>query len=185
MHQNVVAASLPSHQIRVVPVVKLRPAPYNPRKIDRAAMAGLTKSMERFGDVQPIVWNERSGYIVGGHQRLKVLKRKKVQEVAVVVVDLDDTEEKALNVALNNPHVAGEFTDGLAALLAEIQADDAALFSDLRFDALLAEATEPLGLVDPDLIPATPQDAGYAAWRPLDVRAAPVALWRLPRRDRR
>ena len=57
--------------------------------------------MERFGAVQPIIWNERSGYVVGGHQRLKVLRRKKVQEVAVVVVDLDETEEKALNLALN------------------------------------------------------------------------------------
>ncbi|MGA8575964.1 MAG: DNA methyltransferase [Candidatus Cybelea sp.] len=152
------AASLPSHpQIRVVPLVALRPAPYNPRRIDRAAMAGLTKSMERFGDVQPIVWNQRSGYIVGGHQRLKVLKRTKVQEAAVVVVDLDETEEKALNVALNSRHLAGEFTDALQALLAEIQADDAALFSDLRFDALLAEAQEPVGLVDPDLVPQRPK----------------------------
>lgn len=145
------------HQIRVIPLVQLKPAPYNPRKIDRAAMAGLTRSFERFGDVQPIVWNQRSGYIIGGHQRLKVLKRKKVQEAAVVVVDLDETEEKALNLALNSPHLAGEFTDALQALLAEIQADDAALFRDLRFDALLAEATEPVGLVDPDLVPEVPK----------------------------
>lgn len=100
------------HAIRVMNIADLKPAPYNPRRIDRAAIEGLTRSMERFGDVQPIVWNRRSGFIVGGHQRLKVLKRKKVQEVAVavVVVDLDETEEKALNVALNSPHLAGEFT---------------------------------------------------------------------------
>jgi len=151
------AASLRSHpQIRIVPLATLKPAPYNPRQIDRAALAGLTKSMERFGDVQPIVWNQRSGYIVGGHQRLKILKRTKVQEVAVVIVDLDETEEKALNLALNSPHLAGEFTDGLQALLEEIQADNAALFTDLRFDALLAEATEPVGLVDPELVPQLP-----------------------------
>ena len=153
-----VAASLPGHpQIRMMPVAKLKPAPYNPRKIDRAAMEGLTKSIERFGDVQPIVWNQRSGHIVGGHQRLKVLKREKAQEVAVVVVDLDQTEEKALNLALNSSHLTGEFTDDLQALLAEIQTDDAALFNELRFDALLAEAQEPVGLVDPDLVPEAPK----------------------------
>lgn len=158
MKQNYAAASLPSHhQIRLMPVAKLKPAPYNPRKIDRAAMEGLTKSMERFGDVQPIVWNQRSGYIVGGHQRLKILKRKKVHEVAVVVVDLDQTDERALNVALNSPSLAGEFTDDLQALLAEIHADDALLFSDLRFDVLLAEAKDPVGLVDPDLVPEAPK----------------------------
>jgi hypothetical protein len=31
----------------------------------------------------------------------------------VVVVDLDESDEKALNVALHNPHLAGEFTDDL------------------------------------------------------------------------
>jgi site-specific DNA-methyltransferase (adenine-specific) len=74
-----------------------------------------------------------------------------------VVVDLGETDEKALNLALNSPHLAGEFTDDLQALLAEIQADDAALFGELRFDALLAEAKEPVGLVDPDLIPEAPK----------------------------
>jgi hypothetical protein len=172
MKSNFSAPSPPGHsKILVVPLVKLKPAPYNPRKIDRAALAGLAKSMERFGVVQPIIWNERSGYIVGGHQRLKVLERKKVREVAVVVVDLDETEERALNVALNSPHLAGEFTDGLQALLAEIQADDAALFSDLRFDALLAEVTEPVGLVDPDLVPQLPKT-------PV---TQPGDLWRLGR----
>jgi DNA modification methylase len=155
----ITAPLLGRHEIRQMPIADLRPALYNPRKIDRAALAGLTKSMERFGDVQPIVWNERSGYIVGGHQRLKILKKKGLREVAVVVVDLDETDEKALNLALNSPHLAGEFTDELQALLAEIRADDAALFRDLRLDALLADIPEAAGLIDPDLIPDLPTTA--------------------------
>jgi ParB-like chromosome segregation protein Spo0J len=75
--------------IRTMDVSDLKPAPYNPRRIDPAAMHGLTKSLERFGDVQPIVWNKRSGLVVGGHQRLKILKSKKVNQTTVVVVDLD------------------------------------------------------------------------------------------------
>ena len=68
-------------------VSALRASIYNPRQISPAAMAALTKSLERFGDVQPIVWNKRSGLVVAGHQRLKVLKSKKVKQTSVVVVD--------------------------------------------------------------------------------------------------
>jgi len=51
--------------------------------------------------VEPIVWNKRTGNIVGGHQRLKVLLDMGMREVDCVVVDLDEAKEKALNLALN------------------------------------------------------------------------------------
>lgn len=122
--------------IRVVPLSTLKPAPYNPRRIDPASMAALTKSLERFGLVEPIIWNERTGYVVGGHQRLEVLTKKRATETAVVVVDLDETDEKALNVALNSPHLTGQFTDDLEGLLAEIRAADTELAQDLRLEEL-------------------------------------------------
>lgn len=153
----IAAPGAASPQIRSMPIADLAPAPYNPRRIDRSAMTGLTRSIERFGNVQPIVFNARSGYVVAGHQRLKVLKRTKVKTTEVVVVDLDEKDERALNVALNNPHLGGEFTDELQALLAELRADDPTLFNDLRFDALLAEAKEVPGLVDPDVVPDLPK----------------------------
>jgi DNA modification methylase len=129
-----------SPEIRRVPVKSLKPAPYNPRRIDPAAMAGLEKSLERFGVVEPIIFNQRSGFVVGGHQRLKVLRRMKVSQADVVVVDLDDTDEKALNLALNNLAITGEFSDKLAGLLHEIGTANAALFADLRLDSLLVTA---------------------------------------------
>ena len=89
--------------IRTMKLADLKPAKYNPRKIDDAAMAGLEQSMTRFGVVEPIIFNARSGVVVGGHQRLKVLRSQKITETDVVVVELDEIEEKALNVALNSP----------------------------------------------------------------------------------
>ena len=105
-------------------------------------MAGLEKSLERFGVVEPIIVNNRDGKmtVVGGHQRLKVLRRMKVASADVVVVDLDDTDEKALNLALNNPAITGEFSDKLADLLSEVEQANSTLFADLRLDQLLAEA---------------------------------------------
>jgi ParB-like chromosome segregation protein Spo0J len=71
--------------------------------------------------VQPIVWNERTGHVVAGHQRLNVLKNRGDVEAECVVVDLPLSREKALNVALNNSAVASDW-DGekLHALLEEL-----------------------------------------------------------------
>lgn len=82
----------------------LKEADYNPRIQLEPGMAEYEKlksSIETFGDVEPIVWNKRSGNVVGGHQRLTVLKDMGVETTLVSVVDLSDTEEKMLNVALN------------------------------------------------------------------------------------
>lgn len=82
----------------------LKPAPYNPRvdlKPGDKEFEKLKRSVETFGLVEPVVFNKRSGYVVGGHQRLKVLQIMGFDEVPVSVVDLDDDMERALNVALN------------------------------------------------------------------------------------
>ena len=78
----------------------LVPAPYNPRAISDDALAGLGESIGRFGLVQPVIVNARTGRVVGGHQRLKVLQARGVEETDVVVVDLPEAEEKALNSLL-------------------------------------------------------------------------------------
>ncbi len=104
--------------IRKIPIEKLNPAPYNPRQDLRpgdAAFEKLRRSMSEFGCVEPIVWNERTGNVVGGHQRLKVLAEGGAAEVEVSVVDLDPDREKALNLALNK--ITGAWDD---VLLAEI-----------------------------------------------------------------
>jgi DNA modification methylase len=135
-------------------VKDLKPAPYNPRRIDQSSLAALGKSIDRFGVVEPIIFNRRSGFVVGGHQRLKVLRSKKVATTPVVVVDLHETEERALNVALNSSKLTGEFTAALHELLAEIEAADAQMFRELRLDELLADQEPRVYLRDPDEAPA-------------------------------
>lgn len=122
----------------------LSPAPYNPRKIQPRALAGLTESIKRFGLVQPIIVNERTGNVVGGHQRIKALQALGEEFAQVLVIDLPEVEEKALNITLNNPHIEGEFDDGLDALLGEIGAFDSNEFDGLLFDDLagVVEAAE-------------------------------------------
>ncbi len=81
-------------------------APYNPRKISGPALAGLSASIARFGLVQPVIVNERTGRVVGGHQRIKAMAAQGETETDAILVDLPESEEKALNVALNSASIA-------------------------------------------------------------------------------
>lgn len=99
-----------------IPRSQINPAPYNPRTMDQGARKKLRESLKRWGLVEPLVWNRRTGHLVGGHQRLAEMDRlvgypdkTPDYEVPCAVVDLDEVEEKQLNVALNNPNLQGEY----------------------------------------------------------------------------
>ena len=91
-------------RLETVELDKLKEAAYNPRVKLEPGMdeyEKLRKSIEMFGDVEPIVWNQRTGNVVGGHQRLQVLRDLGKKEATVSVVDMDEAAEKRLNIALN------------------------------------------------------------------------------------
>ena len=114
-------------------------ATYNPR-VD--LMPGdeefqyLEESMRRFGQVLPIVWNQRTNRVVGGHQRLSVLEYWGETETEVSVVDLDETKEKQLNLALNK--ITGSWdNEKLRSVLKELGDDALGIgFSEAEIDAL-------------------------------------------------
>lgn len=91
-------------EIRKVPISLLNAAPYNPRKDLQPGdpeYQKIARSIEKYGCVEPIIWNEKTGNVIGGHQRLKVLAATGAVEVDVSVVQLSLEDEKALNLALN------------------------------------------------------------------------------------
>lgn len=112
--------------IRRIPVTDINPAEYNPRKNLKPgdpAYEKLRRSMTEFGYVEPIIWNEETGNIVGGHQRYKILLEEGQTEVECVVVKLSPEREKALNVALNK--VTGDWEiKALADLIKGLEAQD-------------------------------------------------------------
>lgn len=107
-------------------VTELLPADYNPRKDLKPGdpeYEKLKRSIEQFGYVEPVIWNSRTGCVVGGHQRLKVLQDLGMTEVDCVIIDMDVEHEKALNIALNK--ISGEWdNDKLADLIADLQGVD-------------------------------------------------------------
>lgn len=99
-------------RIETLSIKKLKPAPYNPRVELKPGMPEyerLKRSITEFELVQPLVWNETTGHVVGGHQRLSILKQEGIKDVPVVVVSISLEREKALNIALNNEQVGGKW----------------------------------------------------------------------------
>jgi len=112
--------------IKRIAIEKLKPALYNPRKDLKTGdpeYEKLKTSIDEFGFIEPIVWNETTGNVISGHQRLKVLKDRGEKEVDVVIVDFDKKKEKLANIALNKISGDWEFTM-LADLLQELDAGD-------------------------------------------------------------
>lgn len=126
-------------QIKKMKLAELKPAPYNPRYLTAADREALKKSIQAYGLVQPLVWNKRTGHVVGGNQRLLILQEMGVEEVEVVVVDLSLDEEKTLNLALNK--IGGEWDNNkLVDVLTSLPDDLKELtgFTELEIEDLLS-----------------------------------------------
>lgn len=148
--------------IRTISIDQIKRAAYNPR-IDLqpgdAEYEAIARSLDEFGMVEPLIWNERTGNLVGGHQRLKILIGRGDTDAIVSVVDLDDERERALNVALNrvqgrwDPAALGELLRALPAGLIDVtgyqrgQVDE--LLRDLQREAdKAARAAAPAAIDD-------------------------------------
>lgn len=102
----------------------INPAPYNPRVIGEGAEKRLKSKMKTMGLLGTLIWNERTGNLVSGHQRLKQLDSLEGYpakcddyEIRVTAVDVDEKTEIEANVFLNNPSAQGEWDlDALAAI---------------------------------------------------------------------
>ena len=87
--------------IQVKKISELKAAPYNPRTSTEKQEAHLKASLKKFGVVEPIIFNKQTGFIVGGHFRVRELKKLGYKEIECVIVDLNEADEKELNIRLN------------------------------------------------------------------------------------
>lgn len=176
----------------------LKANPKNPRKVTDKKLSALKKSLQEFGDLGGIVFNKRTGQIVGGHQRLEVFKklgkgtvvleRKRetptkngtLNEGRIEIgeesfsyreVDWDEAREKAANIAANKG--AGEWDlPQLGEWFAELKGLDfdldLTMFDEDERKQFFKDAGQVEGLTDPDEIPEQ-----------VDTRCKPGDLWLL------
>lgn len=105
-------SQLERFEVMVIERGQVKNAAYNPRTISADARRRLKAGIKKKGILQPIVWNKRTGNIVGGHQRVSImdqLQGTQAYELTVAAVDLPEKEEVEANLLLNNAAAMGEF----------------------------------------------------------------------------
>lgn len=133
-------------EIRRMKISELKAADYNPRvelQPGDPEFEALKISLETDGLVLPIIWNEETGNVVGGHQRLSVLRETGEEYADVSVVHMDEKTEKQANIALNR--VEGKWDDEkLRDLFAELDTEDifSTGFSEAELRAIYPEALD-------------------------------------------
>ena len=122
---------------------QIKNAPYNPRKITKREKENLYKLLDTHKLVDDIVWNARTGNAVSGHQRLTWIDLKAREKglkdfnLKVNRIDVDEKEEKEINIGMNNDAAMGKFDiDMLGGLIEEIDYELAG-FDDKALDGLL------------------------------------------------
>ena len=137
MSATVKRTDLQKGEPRYVLRSQLKPHPKNPRIIDKDAKKRLKGKVRGVGLLENPIWNERTGYVVGGHQRLAIMDelegypgKAKDYELMVNVVSLDDKTELEMLAFLNNPSAQGEFD---VQAVADLVLADGVAFEDMGF----------------------------------------------------
>lgn len=120
---------------------EIQEATYNPRTITEQNRKKLRKKISAVGLLEPVVVNRRTGTLVSGHKRLAILdglERGRDYALDVSVVDLDERQEREMNVFFNNTSAMGEYDlDLLADLHLEAGIDFEAMgFEEYDIDVL-------------------------------------------------
>jgi DNA modification methylase len=120
-------------RVRMMAPARLELLPGNPRRGDVAAVA---RSLAEFGQVKPVVVNERTGHVVAGNHTVMAARELGWDKIAVHVVDLDEAREQALAVADNRTSELGGIDEAaLLEMLESIVATDADLLAAASYSA--------------------------------------------------
>ena len=122
-------------ETRVLKRSEITPSGYNPRTISDEARKALKKNIKENGIIGGMVWNEQTGNLVSGHQKLNIADEvnkyeagKNDYEIKVEVINVDLKKEKELNIFFNSKAVQGEMDyKKLALIFPDIDADLAGL----------------------------------------------------------
>jgi hypothetical protein len=129
----------------LVDVASLVPHPENPRKGDVDAIAA---SIDAHGFYGAVVAQVATGHVLAGNHRLLAAQQQGIEQVPVLWLDVDDATARRILLVDNrtNERATWDF-EALAAVLAEVQAEDADLaglgWDEHELEALLGAEWQP------------------------------------------
>lgn len=132
-------------EVREVMRSQITPAAYNPRKISPEARKMLKDNLKKVGLLGGIIWNEQTGNLVSGHQRISVMDevnkynpetKEHDYPITVSVVQFDEKTEKEQSLFANNRNAQGEFDDDMLRDMFEGIDYSAAGFTDFDLQML-------------------------------------------------
>ena len=123
-------------------VDKLKPSNYNPRTISEKDLKALVKNMNKYGTLEILVANQRTGNIISGHQRLKAALLLGMEKLPVIWIDVSKRDEKMINLAMNK--ISGEWdAPMLKDILEEIDNGEGDMdmtgFDDVEIEMLMTQ----------------------------------------------
>ncbi len=158
----------------VEPVGKVKPHPENPRK---GNVEGIASSLERFGQVRPILVQASTGFIVAGNHTYQAARSLGWRQIAVARVEMTDVEARAYMLADNRWSDVAENDDvALEAILRGLE--DAGELAGTGYQPGDADDLRELINQLPDAPPPEdpPPGAEATAGRPGRVRGATVDI---------
>lgn len=115
----------PSLHRFIEPIDSIRPHAQNARRGDISAIAA---SLAENGQYRPLVANRNTGELLAGNQTYAAARMLGWTEVAVVWIEVSETDAKRILLADNKTHDMGGYVDPLLAeLIQDILDEDAAL----------------------------------------------------------
>ncbi|MTI49796.1 nucleoid occlusion protein [Sporosalibacterium faouarense] len=94
-----------SEEVKYIPVEKIKPNPYQPRKnFSKRALEELSQSIQSYGIIQPISVRkigEESYELVAGERRLRAAKLASLEEVPTIIVNMRDQDSAVLAIIEN------------------------------------------------------------------------------------
>jgi hypothetical protein len=101
--------SIKTYEITMMEISALEENELNPRTIAPTNFMALRESLNEHGNLGVILYNKRTGHVVSGNQRLKVLRAAGETQAPTIVLDIDQEEEIGIMIQMNNEQSMGSW----------------------------------------------------------------------------
>ena len=158
-----------SLKIEMLPIEELNPYENNAKLHPKEQIDQIVRSMEEFGNNDPIAIDENN-VIIEGHGRLLALKQMGEKEVPVIrLKHLTDEQKRAYILAHNQLTLNTGFDEDI--LAAELESIVGIDMADFGFDLDVVDVVEELADVE--------EDSGFDVTPPKEPKSKPGDLYQL------